>query len=395
MSDSIHDDSLLYVDSCCGEGINVSKMSYSVKYLKELQKDHDIKIALKSFSIDEVLFKITALNNALTWAERLDNDPLQIRNCTGHLTIGFYTTVQLIAHIKIIMEDQSIATGYTTGYEASFISGRVTITAPITPGTAAEDAALVLQTATALAVTNAADALLSAYVAAHAAAATQATKDTLTAAYLAAKNTAETAAATAKAIADVATPVKKLRHFRPTNLSDNLKTWYTLGFEVLPVREFEITHMATLRSFNARITKLNIYTNLIKSSTYDIRQNQQNNLIVNNLYLDFSDPTKDNFEHNEHNLIFHSANKLNFQSFYIHLKDSGGADYDTHRHTTYYMCFVIRHQLKQSVIRKSMTITKNEIIGIVQEMIKEKAKNNKLTVEKKLKIKKPALPIKK
>jgi hypothetical protein len=122
-------DSLLVLNSEDGTGNLLNNKSYNTGYLKNMQKDYDLLVALKEFHMNDILFEIVAGLNTIQWQEQKANDPLQIRSCTAFLTVGFYTRSQFIIEIELRMKDASAATGHTMQYIVAYINnGRLALT---------------------------------------------------------------------------------------------------------------------------------------------------------------------------------------------------------------------------------------------------------------------------
>lgn len=172
--------------------------------------------------------------------------------------------------------------------------------------------------------------------------------------------------------------------------------WSLLGFEVGLQTTYVTTLTGEFRIFYDDNVKIDIYTNLIKSSTYSVCENTTTNQIIADLDITSPGETRDYFHFYDNFPTFFEASDLNGSSIYIKMYNCLTEKlHDFRVGASYEISFIIRHKFKASIIRKSMTITKTEIVGIVQELLKEKAKNNKKTIEKKLKDKKPDLPKKK
>lgn len=169
--------------------------------------------------------------------------------------------------------------------------------------------------------------------------------------------------------------------------------WQDLGFEIRIQTQYVTTIKSDFRLYYNPSIKLDISTNLIKPTSYSTVENNFNNTIISE--IDVTNPLipNDFFNIYIENPTFVEANTLNSQSFYIKFTNTGTSTLFTFKGgTTYSLTFVIRQKYKASIIRKSLTITKKEIIELVQQMVKEKEKAIKKNVEKKLIEKKTIKP---
>lgn len=172
--------------------------------------------------------------------------------------------------------------------------------------------------------------------------------------------------------------------------------WNVIGFNVGLQTTYATTITADNRAFYDDALRLDIYTNLIRSNNYSTFAGSNTNQIIADLDVKNPGVTSDYYHFFDSTPAMFEASDSNSKTFYIKFYNcetnklvefTAGA--------TYEISFIVRQKYKAALIRKSMTITKGEIVAIVQELMKEKARNNKTTVEKKLKEKKPELPKKK
>lgn len=309
-----YQDTLLMVNSKDGKGTDLNYLTYNLFMIKQMKKDYDLQIGLRSLRISDIRFEIVAGYNVIDWQE-IRYATSEIRNCTATLTAGFYTKEALITELELQMKNNS---QHLITYFVTFtIENRIVITSNKAPGD---------------------------------------------------------------------------KQFSITN-PDEFSGWNVLGFDIGNT-DFETVHTADERSFYDQKLRININTNLIASNNYSTCENNTTNEILCSLIV--TSDNVDNYDFYDNSPVMFESSCLNSSSFYIKFYNCHTRKLQEFTNgTSYEMTFMIRQKYKAALIRKSMMITKGEIVAIVQELLKEKAKNNKTTVEKKLKEKKPELPNKK
>lgn len=306
-----YQDTLLMVNSKDGKGTDLNYLNYNIFHIKQMKKDYDLQIGLRSLRISDILFEIIAGQNTIEWHEI--KYPSDVRIATTTLTPGFYTKTQFVTLLETAMKNFSLH-GIT--YFVTFTSeNRVIIT------------------------TNKA-------------------------------------------------PTDKQFLINNTGVDS---AWNVIGFDVGLQTDYATVITGDNRAFYDEKLRININTNLIASNNYSTCENNTTNEILCSLII--TSDNVDNYNFYDNSPVMFESSCLNSSSFYIKFYNCHTRQLQEFTNgTSYEMTFIVRQKYKAALIRKSMTITKAEIVAIVQELMKEKAKNNKATVEKKLKQKKPELP---